>query len=146
MAKANWGVLLSSLLPVMTVVAAPDQKPIEVTVLLGTSNDPLSFSPNKLEFEVGQSYRLTLLNEGPSTHRFWSPGFAQAVATERVEFVGKEGAKVAEVTGQIQDVVVSGKSKAIWTFIPKKKGDFGDLKCTVAGHDQYGMVGRIILK
>lgn len=130
------------------VMAAPATagQPVDVEVLLGTSGDPLSFSPRKLEFESGKTYRLVLINHGPSTHRFWSPGFAQAISTQKVEIMDADGKITDTLTEQVEDVVLPGKTKAHWVFTAKKKGEFNDLKCTIAGHDEYGMTGSIVIR
>ncbi|MDX1670141.1 MAG: hypothetical protein R3194_12035, partial [Limnobacter sp.] len=128
------------------VAFAAENKPVDVEILLGTSSDPLSFSPRKLEFENEKTYRLILINHGPSTHRFWSPGFAQAISTQKVEMMDADGNVTETLNKQVEDVVLPGKTKAHWIFTAQKKGEFKDLKCTIAGHDEYGMTGSIVIR
>lgn len=132
-----------------TAIAAGDltrQDPIDITVKLGTPDDPFVFEPNVLEFETGKLYRLTLLNEGPSKHYFVSPGLAKSIFTRKVETYHRDGERSAEIKGQITEVEVFGNSKAQWWFVPLQTGEFSDLRCTVEGHAEHGMKGKIIIR
>ena len=54
-------------------VAAADlsrQTPIEVSVDLGTANNPFVFSPSELTFQTGKLYKLVLNNPSTDKHYF----------------------------------------------------------------------------
>ncbi|MDX1669536.1 MAG: hypothetical protein R3194_08975 [Limnobacter sp.] len=117
--------------------------PIEVVVKMGTYNDPLIYEPNALVFETGKTYRLVLLNEGPSPHHFVSPGFAKAINTLQVDTFDREGKLAATVYGGTDSIKLHGKTKAHWTFTPHTKSELTDWVCSVAGHAEHGMKGTI---
>ena len=122
------------------------QQPVEVRVQLGDAQNALRFSPNVLEFETGKLYRLVLVNTSPQKHYFSSDGLAQAVFTRKVQINGSDGKPIAEVKGSIREIEVHPNGTTEWWFVPVKAGRLADLKCTMPGHAEAGMVGQILLK
>jgi uncharacterized cupredoxin-like copper-binding protein len=122
------------------------QKPIELKVKLGTGKNALSFTPNVIELRTGKLYKLVLVNPSPQAHYFSSEGLAQAVFTRKVQVNGKDGKPIAEVKGQVRELEVYPGGTAEWWFVPVKAGEFSDLKCTMPGHVEGGMTGRIVIK
>lgn len=122
------------------------QEPIEVKVQLGNEKNALRFFPNTINLETGKLYRLVLSNPSPQKHYFSSEGFAQAIFTRKVQVNGADGKAIAEVKGQIREIEVYPGGKTEWWLVPVKSGSFSDLKCTIPGHSEGGMVGRIIIK
>jgi uncharacterized cupredoxin-like copper-binding protein len=106
----------------------------------------LRFFPNVLEFETGKLYRLVLVNTSPQKHYFSSEGLAQAVCTRKVQINGGDGKPIAEVKGAIREIEVYPNGTTEWWFVPVKAGQWPDLKCTIPGHAEAGMVGQILLQ
>ena len=71
---------------------------------------------------------------------------AQAVFTRKVQVNGADGKAIAEVKGQIREIEVYPGGTTEWWFVPVKAGKFNDLKCTIPGHTEMGMVGSITIK
>ena len=122
------------------------QVPLEVRVLLGDDKGARRFFPARIELETGKLYRLILSNPSPEKHYFSSDAFAQAVYTRKVQVNGADGKAVAEIKGWVREIEVLPKGTTEWWLVPIKTGQFGDLKCTVEGHTESGMVGLIVIK
>ncbi len=122
------------------------QTPVELRVQLGDDKGALRYNPAKIELETGKLYRLVLSNPSPEKHYFSSDGFSQAVFTRKVQVNGSDGKAVAEVKGFVREIEVYPNASTEWWFIPIKTGQFTDLKCTIPGHSEAGMVGQIIVK
>ena len=131
------------------VIAAGDmtgQKPIEVKVQLGDSNNALRFLPSNLEFETGKLYKLVLHNASATKHYFSSEGLSRSVFTRKAQVLGPKGKTIAEVKGAIREIEVYPGGTAEWWFVPVKTARLNDLKCTIKGHADAGMVGTITIK
>lgn len=122
------------------------QTPVELRVQLGDEKGARRFFPEKVEFETGKLYRLILANPSPEKHYFSSDAFSQAVFTRKVQVNGPDGKAVAEVKGFVREIEIYPKASTEWWLIPIKAGQFTDLKCTVQGHADAGMLGQIIVK
>ena len=136
-------------LPLASAQAAGDltqREPVEIKVALGNEKNALRFFPEALSLETGKLYRLTLSNPSPQKHYFSSEGLAQAVFTRKVQVNGADGKAIAEVKGMIREIEVYPGGTAEWWFVPVKAGSFSDLKCTIPGHTEAGMVGSITIK
>lgn len=141
--------LLTCILYSMKVYAAGDltkQEPIQVNVQLGDEKNSLRFYPSSLEFETGKLYKLVLKNRSSEKHYFSSDGLSRSVFTRKVQVLGKDGKTIAEVKGNIREIEVYPGSVAEWWFVPVKTGQISDLKCTIKGHTEAGMVGKITIK
>lgn len=115
------------------------QTAIEVTVTLGTAGGGLSFSPSDLTFETGRLYKLVLTNPSRTKHYFSALRFASAVWTRKVE------TKTAEIKGAIREIELKPGGRAEWFLVPVQAGTFG-LVCTIPGHTEAGMTGRITVR
>ena len=115
------------------------QTPIEVRVSLGSEGGDLAFFPNELTFETGKLYKLVLENPSTSKHYFSALRFAAAVWTRKVE------TEHAEIKGAIREIELKIGGGAEWYFVPVQAGTFG-LKCTIPGHAEAGMVGKITVE
>jgi len=122
------------------------QKPIDIKVQLGDEKNSRRFVPDMIELETGKLYRLILSNPSPEKHYFSSEGLSQAAFTRKVQVNGADGKALAEVKGVIREIEVYPDAVTEWWFVPIKAGQFGDLKCTIPGHAEAGMVGRITIK
>jgi uncharacterized cupredoxin-like copper-binding protein len=131
------------------VIAAGDmtaKDPIEVKVQLGDNNNVLRFFPSNLEFETGKLYKLILHNQSSMKHYFSSGGLSRSVFTRKAQVIGSNGNTIAEIKGVIREIEVYPGGTAEWWFVPVKTGNLNDLKCTIQGHTEGGMVGKITIK
>lgn len=122
------------------------QSPIELRVQLGNEGGDLRFYPDTLQLETGKLYRLVLFNPSPEKHYLSSDGLSQSVFTRKVQVNGGDGKALAEVKGHIREIEVYPKGTTEWWLVPIKTGEFGDLKCTIPGHAEKGMLGKIVIK
>lgn len=122
------------------------QTPITLTVKLGDERGALKFSPNTIRLETGKLYRLRLVNPSPAAHYFASEQFAAAVYTRKVQVNAPDGKPIAEVKGGIREIEIYPGGSAEWWLVPVRTGTFADLRCTIAGHAEAGMVGRIVVE
>ena len=79
-------------------------------------------------------------------HYFSSEGLSRSVFTRKVQVNGKGGKAIAEVKGNVREIEVYPGGTAEWWFVPVKIGKFSDLECTIKGHTEAGMVGKITIK
>lgn len=137
--------ILCLLLPAVSHAAGDltAQPPIEVTVNLGDAGNQLRFYPATLTFETGKLYKLVIKNPSREKHYFTAEAFSRAVFTRKVEIVGKGKETVAEVKGHIGEIEVYPGGTAEWWFVPVKTLKSSRLYCSIAGHAEAGMTGRI---
>lgn len=112
------------------------QPATEITVSLGSETGELKFFPSNFEFESGKRYKLILKNPSQQKHYFTAKSFADASWTQKVE------AGNVEIKGAIHELELKPRAEAEWVFVPLKSGTY-NLRCTVAGHAEAGMVGKI---
>ena len=122
------------------------QNPIEVKVLLGDSDNPLRFIPAQLSFETGKLYKLVLHNASSTKHYFSSAGLARAVFTRKAQVLGGDGKTIAEIKGMVREIEVYPGGTAEWWFVPLQTAELQDLRCTIKGHTEAGMVGSITIR
>lgn len=126
------------LTPPAAATPVTNQQVIEVQVRLGNSADELKFFPSKIELVAGQRYELLLDNPSPQKHYFIAKDFADASWTQKVE------AEKLEVKGAIHEVEVKPEGEAEWVIVPQKPGTY-DLYCSIPGHAEAGMTGKIVV-
>jgi uncharacterized cupredoxin-like copper-binding protein len=122
--------------PTLAATPLSKQKPIEITVNLGTSTGELQFVPNHLEFRAGRRYQLLLKNPSPLKHYFTAKDFADAIWSQKVD------AGNVEIKGAIHELELRPGTAAAWVFVPVRAGVY-TLRCTVAGHTEAGMTGTL---
>ncbi len=110
----------------------------EVEVHLGTATEDLTFVPDHLNFVAGRKYKLTLDNPSSVKHYFTAKDFADSIWTQKVE------AGNVEIKGVIHELELKPGAIAEWVFVPLKSGTY-NLRCTIAGHTEAGMVGEIAI-
>ena len=140
MRKVLTAVLLSVGLSFPAVAADLSRlKPIEVKVSIGNALGKHGFFPNKLSFETGKLYRLSIKNPSNKAHYFTSLKFASAVWTRKVQHAAME------VKGAISEIEVFPGHSADWYFVPVQAGTF-KLICKKKGHEKAGGVAEIVVK
>lgn len=119
---------------VAKALAAADWSKMEtVTVTLSE----YAFSPSTLVFKEGVPTKLVIKNVGKEHHYFVSDQFFRHIATRKVQ--SSDGEFKAPFFTAVE---VYAEKTAEWFLIPLKKGTF-DLLCTVKGHAESGMRGKI---
>jgi len=121
------------------------QQPIDISIELGNKKDELKFFPSNLRFETGKLYRLIIGNPSAQKHYFSSEQFSRAIYTRKVQINKADGSAMVEVKGNIREIEVYPGSRAEWWFVAVKAGQFNDLKCTIKGHTEAGMIGNITI-
>jgi len=96
-----------------------------------------AFSPSPVVLKEGVPTRLVLKNDGKEAHYFVAEQFFKAIATRKIQ--GSDGEIKAPSFTAVE--VYPGKMLE-WFLVPAQKGVF-DLLCTVKGHAEHGMKGRI---
>jgi uncharacterized cupredoxin-like copper-binding protein len=139
-------IALASISPAVAGGDLTAQTPVEIKVQLGDKDNARRFFPEKLEFETGKLYKLVLHNPSNEAHYFSSEALARAVFTRKAQVLGPDGKTIAEVKGYISEIEVYPGGTAEWWFVPVKAVTTYDLKCTVKGHTEEGMVGVITIK
>lgn len=123
-----------------------EQTPIEVTVNLGDAKNNLRFYPDSLQFETGKLYKLVIQNPSKQKHYFTSEGLARSVFTRKVQVVSADNQTLVEVKGAISEIEVYPGHTAEWWFVPVKTLSENVLRCSIKGHTEAGMIGRITIK
>ena len=95
------------------------------------------FIPSALIFKADTPYKLQIKNEGKQKHYFVSEGFFRAIATRKIQ--STDGEIKAPYFNAIE--VFPGHSLDLY-FIPVKRGNY-KLICTIKGHSEKGMTGKI---
>lgn len=120
------------------IVKAADWSQMET---ISVSLSEFTFTPSTLRLKKDVPYKLEIKNNGTTKHYFVSESFFKAIATRKVQS-NTDGEIKAPYFTALE--VFSGRSLDLY-FIPVKKGSH-DLKCTIKGHAEAGMVGKIIIE
>jgi uncharacterized cupredoxin-like copper-binding protein len=96
-----------------------------------------SFSPSPIVLKEGVPTRLVLKNAGKEAHYFVAERFFKTIATRKIQ--SSDGEIKAPSFTAVE--VYPGKMLE-WFFVPAQKGVY-DLLCTVKGHAEHGMKGKI---
>jgi uncharacterized cupredoxin-like copper-binding protein len=112
------------------------QSPLVKLIELGNVAGELKYVPDHLTFLAGRRYQLQLTNNSPTKHYFTAKDFADAIWSQKVD------AGNVEIKGAIHELELRPGTRADWVFIPLRSGTY-QLRCTVPGHTEAGMVGTI---
>ena len=110
-------------------VAADGSRAQPVTVV----TSEYQFSPAKLTFKRGVTYRLHIENHGKEQHEFTAPEFFKAVTLRNAEALNTDRTEIEIPPGAAKDLL----------FVPKQPGHY-PLRCS--DHDWAGMTGAITVK
>ncbi|HEX7926453.1 MAG TPA: biphenyl 2,3-dioxygenase [bacterium] len=116
-----------------------EQKAIPILLTMGSKDNKMIFTPNKLKFETGKLYKLLLVNEGTEKHEFDSTTLRDAVFSHKVEVVSPDGVELAEIVGSPGEIEVAPGVTVEWYFVPVKAVKKGDIICDMPGHLKAGM-------
>lgn len=115
------------------------QPVINVQVSLSNNANELKFTPDRLTFQAGKRYKLSLTNPSNLKHYFTAKDFADAIWTQNVV------AGNVEIKGNIRELELRPNTNAEWTFVPIRSGVY-ELHCAIAGHTEAGMRGLITIQ
>lgn len=107
---------------------------------LNVSLEEYKFIPDKMIFRIGIPYKLVLKNNGKEKHYYTAQDFFKSIALRKVQT--KDGEVKANYLTAVE--VYPNKEIEIY-FVPIKEGNF-ELTCTIEGHSEKGMVGKIIVE
>jgi uncharacterized cupredoxin-like copper-binding protein len=96
-----------------------------------------AFSPSPIVLKEGVPTKLVLKNAGKEAHYFVAEQFFKGIATRKLQ--GSDGEIKATNFTAVE--VYPGKTLE-WFLVPVQKGVY-DLLCTVKGHAEHGMKGKI---
>lgn len=102
--------------------------------------DEYAFQPDRLSFDRGTPYRLSLENVGKKAHTFTSEGFFKAVAARRVT----TPQNVVDTPALVNLVVPAGETYVV-EFVPVQAGTY-PLTCEEPLHTTFGMSGTIAVR
>jgi uncharacterized cupredoxin-like copper-binding protein len=91
------------------------------------------FSPAKLTFKRGVTYRLHIENHGKELHEFHAPAFFKAVALADPAVLNADRTEILVPPGAAKDLI----------FVAKKAGHY---RLICSDHDWTGMTGAITVK
>jgi uncharacterized cupredoxin-like copper-binding protein len=111
-------------------VAASGPAPAQAVTVVASE---YQFSPNKLTFTRGVTYRLHLENHGKETHEFTAPEFFKSIRLGDTAALNADKSEIVLQPGEAKDL----------RFVPQKAGRY-PFKC--ADHDWAGMTGEITVK
>ena len=139
-----WSLLCPGLLYAAGDMTA--QSPVTITIQLGSKDNQLRFYPSTLRFETGKLYKLVIKNPSRLKHYFTAEAFSRSVFTRKVQVMNKTNKTIAEVKGRIHEIEVYPGGTAEWWFVPIKTLQSSRLHCSIKGHTEAGMTGRISIK
>ncbi len=99
--------------------------------------DEFTFTPETLTLEVGKPYKLEIVNLGTEKHYFTAEEFYQSVAFRKAQ--DSSGEIKAPYFKAVE--IFPGEQADLYQ-IPTKAGTYDSI-CTIAGHEEAGMLGHI---
>ena len=125
--------------PLIPTIDYTKQPVISLQVSLSNNANELKFTPDRLVFQAGKRYKLSLTNPSNLKHYFTAKDFADAIWTQNV-IAGN-----VEIKGNIRELELRPNTNAEWTFVPIRSGVY-ELHCAIAGHTEAGMRGLITIQ
>ena len=103
-----------------------------------------AYSPDDLQFDKDQPYKLVLRNSGEKKHYFTAPEFYKAIATRKVQS-NKDGEIKAPYFTAIELMKGENKPELEIYFVPVKVGSY-PVYCTIDDHREQGMEGTLVIR
>ena len=100
-----------------------------------------SFNPDTLRFKKDAPYKLEIKNVGTEKHYFTATAFFKSVESRKVQS-NTDGEIKAPYFTALE--VFPGRQLDFY-FVPVKKGSYY-LLCTIEGHEEQGMHGKIVIE
>jgi len=100
-----------------------------------------TFNPHTLRFKKDAPYKLEIKNVGTEKHYFTATAFFKAVASRKMQS-NTDGEIKAPYFTALE--VFPGRQLDFY-FVPVKKGSYY-LLCTIEGHEEQGMHGKIVIE
>lgn len=121
--------------PPMASAVTGASQPEAVSITLSD----FSFTPDKIIFQQGKTYRLHLSNASSSSHSFASISFFKAVAIQPQTAGETQTSKIADVIE-----LAPGEQKNL-VFVANSPGVYS-VECTHFLHSMFGMTGQITIE
>ncbi len=112
--------------------AAAEHADVQVVQVRATE---FGFTPSTIEVAAGKPVRLVLTNEGQVEHD---------LQVDKLPAAGVHASESAHGHGKLVAAHAEKGGQAWVEFTPTRAGTF-DLSCTIAGHKEAGMKGRLIV-
>lgn len=116
-------------------------EPIEI-LLAAVEGRPWRFEPSLLEVVVGQPVKLTLVNDGRAEHDIEVAGL-EADGIEVLGVVTHDGGHAQHQADVVAAHAMPGTTASV-IFTATEPGEY-EFICTIPGHREAGMVGRLIV-
>lgn len=136
--------------PLMAVVSEGDWVQTATTLVSEANWDAMeslavemtdfAFTPEKLTFQVGKPYKLSVINAGSEKHYFTAEGFYLSAAFRKAQ--DDSGEIKAPYFKAVE--IFPGEQIDLY-LIPTKVGVYDSL-CTITGHEDAGMFGTIVVE
>ncbi|HLF76682.1 MAG TPA: cupredoxin domain-containing protein [Dehalococcoidia bacterium] len=97
------------------------------------------FSPDEITVPAGQTVTLRLKNVGETEHDLEVQGLRVQMMGDEEDMGGHEGAAPGTIAMHTQ----KGKTASV-TFMADQKGTY-EFWCTISGHKEQGMIGKLIV-
>ena len=101
--------------------------------------DEYKFSPNQVTISAGQTVTLRLKNVGETEHDLEVQGLRVQMMGDEEDMGGHEGAAPGTIAMHTQ----KGKTASV-TFMAERGGTY-EFWCTISGHKEQGMIGKLIV-
>jgi uncharacterized cupredoxin-like copper-binding protein len=117
---------------VLTVpaVAAIDGSQVQPVTVVTTE---YQFTPDKLSFKRGLTYRLHIENQGKELHEFHAPEFFKSIGLGDPAVLNPDRTEILIPPGETKDL----------TFVPLEAGHY---RLICSDHDWAGMTGEITVE
>lgn len=135
-------ILIAALAALVLAACGAQPKTQEATI----EAKDIAYGTTTLEVVAGQPVRLTLKDIGTLDHDFSIMEIPIVVNAEAQPMAGHDmsGMSGTDVEPQLHVAAMAGGSNTI-EFTPTKPGTY-EFICTVVGHKEAGMVGKLIVK
>ncbi len=127
---------------VVAVATSTTLAPLVESAVSADSSGKLAFTPAELTSDANRRIRLTFDNDSPIEHNWVlvKPGDEAVVA----EAAAANGGDATGVSGVLSNTNIVSKHGHIVTIAPQPPGEYSYI-CTVPGHYQAGMKGKLTL-
>ena len=117
-------------------VAADATRTIEIAV-----DDSMRFTPDAVQVQPGQTVRFVVVNQGKTRHEMTIGTMAELKEHEKMMAAMPDMANGVEPN--MVAVPPGGKGELVWRFGQAGAVDFA---CTMPGHMQAGMLGKVLVR
>ena len=125
----------------LDVIDFDGPEPVEI-LLAAVEGRPWRFEPSLLEIVVGQPVKLILINDGRAEHDIEVAGL-EAEGIQVLGVVTHDGGHAQHEADVVAAHAMPGTTASV-IFTATEPGEY-EFICTIPGHKEAGMVGRLIV-